>query len=102
MPQGRALVPAVPEQHAARAVSPQISSESQIGPWHCGQAKSQESPPERAAVMRQAGGREIAGRCGHRRPRGKEGALSQPGLTRAEHGNLVRVRAAGGGVAGRP
>src|SRR5258708_12993568 len=36
-----------PEQHAARAVSPQISSESQIGPWHCGQAKSQESPPER-------------------------------------------------------
>src|SRR5258708_33219277 len=51
--------------------------------------------------MRQAGGRENTGRCGHRRPRGKEGTLSQPGLTRAEHGNLVRVRAAGWGR-GRP
>lgn len=38
----------------------------------------------------------------HRRPRGTEDALSQPGRARAERGNPVRVRAAGGGAVGRP
>jgi hypothetical protein len=44
--------------------------------------------------MRQAAAGENDRPCGHRRPRGKEGTLSQPGLTRAEHGNPVQVRAA--------
>jgi hypothetical protein len=48
-----------------------------------------------AAEMRQAAAGEITRSCGHRRPRGTEGTLNQPGLTRAEHGNPVRVRAAG-------
>ena len=40
--------------------------------------------------------------CRHRRPRGREGALPRPRLTRAEHGNPARVRAAFGGAVGRP
>jgi hypothetical protein len=54
-----------------------------------------------AVEMRQAAAGRTTGRVGHRRPRGKEGTLSQPGLMRAEHRNPVRVRAAAGGVAGR-
>jgi hypothetical protein len=53
----------------------------------------------RAAVMRQAAVVEHSRPCGHRRPRGIEDALPQPHLTRAEHGNPVRVRC---GSAGKP
>jgi hypothetical protein len=51
----------------------------------------------RAAVMRQAAVVEHTRPCGHRRSRGIEDALPQPHLTRAEHGNPVRVRCASAG-----
>ena len=42
--------------------------------------------------MRQAAAVEHLRPCGHRRPRGIEDTRPQPYLTRAEHGNPVRVR----------
>jgi hypothetical protein len=50
-----------------------------------------------AAVMRQAAVVEHTRPCGHRRPRGIEDALPRPHLTRAEHGNPVKVRCASAG-----
>ena len=50
----------------------------------------------RAAVMRQAAAKDSAWLCGHRCPRGTEGARLQSCLMRAICGNPVRVRPAFG------
>jgi hypothetical protein len=58
-----------------------------------------------AVERRQAAATDLVMASGHRRPRGIEGARPGPGLTRAERGNLVRVRRAGAGMrrrGGRP
>jgi hypothetical protein len=58
-----------------------------------------------AVERRQAAVTDFSMASRHRCPRGIEGARPGPGLTRAESGNLVRVRISGAGMrrrCGRP